>query len=104
MLSQPCYILNSKIVILIVVFLTFGCNSKNSQKEKITDNKSEGIFFTINIPDLWKEKRETFLSEIAQSIEYIPLETTNESLVGNVIDVQLTEDYIFISQRIRDNR
>lgn len=96
--------MKNKIIFLLLDLLLFGCNSKNLQQEKLSDIQSEDSFFTVNVPDLWKEKREVFLSEIAESIEYIPLETSNESLVGNVLDVQLTKDYIFISQRIRDNR
>lgn len=96
--------MKSKIIFILLDLLLFGCNSKNPQQGKLSDIPKEDSFYTVNVPDIWKVKREAFLSEIAESIEYIPLETTDESLVGNVLDVQLTEDYIFISQRIRDKR
>ncbi|MCX6223541.1 MAG: 6-bladed beta-propeller [Bacteroidia bacterium] len=42
------------------------------------------------------------LSSIADSIEYIPLETTDSSFIGQIMDIQLTKDYIFVQDRILD--
>lgn len=95
--------MKSKMIYILLDLLLFACNSKNPQ-QVVSDIPKKNSFYTVNVPDLWKNKREIFLSEIAESIEYIPLETSNESLIGNVLDVQLTDDYIFISQRIRDNK
>jgi hypothetical protein len=38
------------------------------------------------------------LSDIAESVEYIPLETVNQSLIDNMFNCKLTKDYIFIMQ------
>ncbi len=36
------------------------------------------------------------LSEIATRIEYIPLERTDQSLIGHVYDFEITDDCFFI--------
>lgn len=89
--------MKSKILILLAL-LTLGCHSKNDQKDRPANIQSENIFFTINIPDLWKKQSEVYLSEIADSIEYITLETSQKSLVGFISDVKFTKDFIFIEQ------
>ncbi len=72
------------------------------QKEsKITDDivlpiQDQDAFFTIDFADIIKNKQEVYLSHIAESVEYIPLETTSESLLGRISDIQLTSEYIFI--------
>jgi len=42
------------------------------------------------------------LSSITDSIEYIPLETTDSSFIGQVMDIKLTKDFIFVQDRILD--
>ena len=81
--------------------LSFGCKSKNNQKENPADLRPENAFFTINVPELMKKKREVTLSEIADTIEYIPLETSQNSLPGSISDARFTKEYIFIVQGLR---
>ena len=39
------------------------------------------------------------LSEVAKSIEYIPLETTEESLIGHIVSILYDKDHIYIADR-----
>lgn len=86
------------IILIILALLTFGCHSKNNQKEELAEIPPENTFFTINIPDLLKKQREVYLSEIADSIEYIHLETSQKSLIDFISDAKFTKDYFFIRQ------
>lgn len=88
--------MKSIIIILLMVLLNFGCKSKNDQKEKPTGIQPENTFFSLNIPESMKKEREVLLSEIADTIEYIPLETSQKFLLGSIMDVKMTREYIFI--------
>ncbi len=70
-------------VILLALFL-LGCSSEQK---------------TIPVIDLQKVLRNTQevpLSQFIESLEYIPLELTPESAIGQSIKLQLTEDYIIV--------
>lgn len=72
------------ILFLIIVFLSCVGGTKES------DSKLE----TINVPN--SRNSELFLSEIAESVELIQLETIKNGLLGYVLDVQLLRDRLFI--------
>ena len=53
----------------------------------------------VKLPDLVGKRKPVFLSELAESITYIPLETTNEFLIGNKsVQVKPSGDYLFVSE------
>lgn len=93
------YLLFFSAFILFLAFLP-GCNQKsateNSGPEETTEQEDPNVFFTIDFAEIIKTQRDVLLSEIAESVEYIPLENTGKSILGNVFDVQLTKEYIFI--------
>jgi len=87
--------------ISIVLFIFFfGCNSEtkksDSNVEETVEKQETPASFTIDFAEIVKHKREVPLSEIAESVEYIPLENNKESMLGSIMDVQLTSDYIFV--------
>ncbi len=92
-----------KCLILVFVLISNGCQSKSNNPnldnplEKQVVQKDE--FFSIDVPELLKHKQKVNVSEIATSIEYIPLETTPNSLLGRISDAVITKDYIFIKHR-----
>lgn len=51
----------------------------------------------IDIVEGMKEKGNVMLSDIAENIKYIPLETSVENLISYVGDIKFTKNYIFIS-------
>jgi hypothetical protein len=71
--------------------LSMSCNhfkSKNDDTMVFDIKVRESIYSdTIKIP----------LSSLSKCIKYIPLETKPNCLISNITDVQLTEDYIFLS-------
>lgn len=85
-------------VLIFLIVINLGCNSKNAESGKPAAIQIKHTFFTINIPDLWKNQREVLLSEIADTIEYIPLETSRESLLDFIHDVRFAKDFIFVAQ------
>lgn len=86
----------NRLFFLWVIVLTFGCHSKNEQRNKSGDIRANSSFYTIDFPAILENKREVPVSEIAENITYVPLESTGESALGRIQDVKLTRDYIFI--------
>lgn len=53
----------------------------------------------LNIPELLKNRKNLYLSGIAKSISYVPLETNPKYLIGNdAVRVKPCGEYIFVSQ------
>jgi hypothetical protein len=53
----------------------------------------------INLPNSTSYQHKLKLSDIAEDVEYIPLETTDRSLIGNNVGRCIpTKDYIFVQQ------
>ncbi len=90
-----------KLLLLSILLVSFfACNQKsakdNSNSEEAVKHEDTSAFFTIDFAEIIKNKRDVPISEIAESVEYIPLENNSQSMIGNIMDVQLTKDYIFI--------
>ena len=88
-----------KIISLVFFVFFISCQSKSTKTYESKESETQvesNHFFTIDFAEIIKHKREVPISEIAESVEYIPLENTQESMIGNIMDVQLTKDYIFI--------
>ncbi len=83
-------------ILLLLVVLNIGCNSHYDKKGISIDILSANSFYTINIPEILKHQREVPISEIAEKIEYVVLETSKESLLGRIFDVKVTKDFIFV--------
>jgi len=87
-------------IICFVLFVAFvGCQSKSPKVSELKEPETQvetNPFFTINFAEIIKHKREVPISEIAESVEFVPFENTGKSLLGNVFDVQLTPEYIFL--------
>ncbi len=58
---------------------------------------SEKIERVSKYPDLLNEAVDTIAySQFVDSIKYIPLETTDACLIGNITDVEISEEHIFV--------
>jgi hypothetical protein len=90
----------SRINIYMILFITIlGCIPGNKQKEEISNdgNLQEHSFYSIDFYNIiQKQKKEVCLSEISETIEYIPLETPSACLLGEILDAKVTKDFIFI--------
>jgi hypothetical protein len=71
----------------LLVILMIGCSSSNNR------NKS---LISINLPGVIDTKQEVPLSKYVNKLEYIPLELTNESVIGRAMELVLTPDYIIV--------
>lgn len=90
-----------KNILILLILFVWGCHSRNGKEinnEKETDNQilQNSQFLTIDFPEILKQKREVTISEIAGSVDYIPLEKTSKSLIGSILDAYITQKYIFI--------
>jgi len=84
-----------------VILCTVICNScrekgKTQQTEVKTATQETSSFYTIPFAEIIKNKREVRLSEFASDVKIIQFENTPKSLLGNVSDIQLTNNYIFV--------
>lgn len=74
-------------MIVIISCIVLSCtNEKNLQSDTIT----------LKIKDALSNERDVYLSEIASSIEYIPLETSDKSLIANLSRPILTDGTFYI--------
>jgi len=86
------------VFVLFIFFASCNTGSQNKTETKVETDETvhPDSFFTIPFAEIIKNKREVAVSEIAKSVEYIQLGNTEESMLGNIMDVQLTKDYIFV--------
>ncbi|MDD2381465.1 MAG: 6-bladed beta-propeller [Mariniphaga sp.] len=77
-----------KTVIFFFAALTLfsSCNCEKRNKDFVTYNIEEGI----------KIDQKMNLSLIADDIFYIPLETTDESIIADIMDIKFRDDYILV--------
>lgn len=60
-------------------------------------DKQSGEVYTVDLNEGLKTEREFRLSEVVKDVEYIPLETTKESLFSNAGFI-LTDHFILVNQ------
>ncbi|MDD2584072.1 MAG: 6-bladed beta-propeller [Bacteroidales bacterium] len=76
--------------VLYVVFVLANSCSGGSSVNELEEVK------TISLEPLVGNEQVVRLSEIASKVEYIPLETTQESLLGNVMYTSLENDHFYV--------
>ncbi|MHC1780152.1 MAG: 6-bladed beta-propeller [Bacteroidales bacterium] len=79
------------LIYLLVIILLPSCSTEKAVK----DNHA-----TINIADNIGKGFKLNLSEIAESVEYIPLETNDYSVIGKVDDVGFSNECIVINTKL----
>lgn len=83
-----------------LLFPILSCNIKQAKEgsgdiKNVIETKSSA-FFTIDFAEIIEHKRKVLLSEIAEDVEFIEFENSGKALLGNVLDIQLTPEFIFI--------
>jgi 6-bladed beta-propeller len=81
--------MNKKFFLLIFAFVSCT-NSEKPAHEKIDFPRTVNLNLSEAIEDSMN------LSEIAYKVEYIPLQTTDSSLMGYFWNYAITKDYFFI--------
>jgi len=84
--------------LFILIIVACGCQtrSNHSASGNLVPVQDTNTFFTIPFDEIVKNQREVPISEFAESVEFIQFETSGESLLGRIQDIQITEDYIFL--------
>lgn len=81
------------LVSFVIFIILFGCNFSKSNEE------SRNVI-EIDINNGFKSKRIIELSTIAKNIEYVKLETNPNCLISHIKKIKITEDYIFIQDKL----
>jgi len=82
--------------ILIIALLLVKCSNKTATDSKVTVNNKKALQ-TLNFPDSGEDTLKT--SYFADTVIYIPLETTSESLVGSIRSLWMNDSYILVNSR-----
>ena len=88
---------NLRNLIIVVCFL-FGCAGRSTVETPI----ETGMPRTINLDEAFTNSKTVRLSEIADSVSFLPLETNTSSLSGVVQRFSFSPTYIFDSNRYFD--
>ncbi|WP_319229259.1 6-bladed beta-propeller [Draconibacterium orientale] len=78
--------------LLMVLGICNSCQEKN----KTQKTEAASSFYTIPFDQIVKNKREVKLSEFASEAKIIQFENIPEAMLGNVENIELTKDYIFV--------
>lgn len=78
-------------LLLIGVFVLLGCSS-NKKQEPI----SKSGIPVINLSEDVSTVPSLLLSEAASKVDIVPLEVTDESLLGEIYHLQITENDIWV--------
>lgn len=91
------YLFIQKLLIAyILLFVACKQNANSSQAEK-QENISENLK-TIDLASNFKLENEKMkLSDVVSNVEYIKLETTDESVIPNAVRLKTTDKYILVS-------
>jgi hypothetical protein len=81
-----------KLLHVLILLTSFSCREK-AKEEVFGDNS----FYTIPFAEIVKTQSEVKLSEFATDVEFIQFENIQEALLGEIQDIQLTKDYIFVN-------
>jgi len=88
-------------ILLSGIFLTTGCQNRASEDNRNTGISQSPAHSIIDLERDFKTK-EFRLSEIVDSIEYIKLEKTPESLIGGSnLPIYITREFIFVYHKNR---
>lgn len=89
-----------KFVVLAASVLLGGCGSSTQKKTEKTNNskvEKSAKTYHIHLPE--KGEDTLRVSSFADTVLYVPLETNSQSLIRRIVQVQLTDQYIFVNSR-----
>ncbi|MCG6189343.1 6-bladed beta-propeller [Maribellus maritimus] len=84
------------VLLIVVTACKTKPETKGSPEIETAENAKSNTFLTIDFAGIIKHKQEVPVSKIAGNVEFIQFENSDKALLGRVMDVQLTKDYIFI--------
>ncbi|MEY8487833.1 6-bladed beta-propeller [uncultured Parabacteroides sp.] len=84
---------------VIFVFFIFSCRSADRSTDTILDlseNVEKYIDVAGSLKNIQNECERFLLSEFAKSVDIVPLEFSEHSMISSIEDVQISDEYIFI--------
>lgn len=96
--------------LFLSLFILISCNNEQPGKNEKSGSEQEKEIkntlqqpvkttFHLNMPELIKQEKEVYLSHIAKSIKYVPLETTSEYMIGDkTVKVKPCAEFIFVAE------
>ncbi len=84
-----------RIIILIIPVLVLSCNRGIEQAEEPEYDRDK--FFIVDYESILNNKSTVSLSELADDIEYIPLETNEKCLLRSTAKYHFTDEFIFVN-------
>lgn len=78
--------------LMAAILISTGCGSK----------KSSGELLQIDLTAKDFASGQVEIADEIESVEYIPLELTDESLIANILDIAVTDEYIFVYSTRQD--
>lgn len=78
-----------KIVFVILVVIGWACSSKKVEEKGMT----------INLGQAFEQLEEISVEDIGSHIDYVPLETTDESLIGDRAYIRILKDELLVGSR-----
>ena len=78
-----------KIVFVILVVIGWACSSKKVEEKGMT----------INLGQAFEQLEEISVEDIGSHIDYVPLETTDESLIGDRAYIRILKDKLLVGSR-----
>lgn len=88
-----------KVLILVIVIGLFSCKKNDTKQNKIVRTSE---FTKIQINPKKIEKDNNFISLFSDSITYIPLETKDDFLIGDIDKIIVKENKIFILDKVSE--
>ena len=80
---------HEKIVFILLMVTSYACSSKKVEEKEMT----------INLRQAFEQLEEISVEDIGSHINYVPLETTDESLIGDRAYIRILEDKLLIGSR-----
>lgn len=87
--------------LLLLASLLFSCTTSIDKKEDTKSISKQKRLHKINLVDAFQEKNNIRLTQLIDSLEYIPLETNESNLLDRISQLFITEEYIIINGRLR---
>ncbi|MDD2584744.1 MAG: 6-bladed beta-propeller [Bacteroidales bacterium] len=80
-------------VVITVILIAASCGSESEVESKLQSGVK-----VISLESAIGNERVVYLSEVASAVDYIPLETSEESLVGMARHIMLENDVIYLPE------
>ena len=85
-------------LLIICALLIISCNIKKDKNSEISSTHTNKNFIEINIDRLDTEKKISF-SSVFKSYKLIPLETSENCLIGRIDELKVFDDTLYVLDR-----